>query len=172
MNQLMRIAVFLIGIVIVINILLFLFGGSRGTLSQSISAENILNINVVTDIGDIQIAPHDGYEIRVQVEGKTDEKPSKNYKLKLKEKNDQLTIKAKTKSGFFSFRKFSVGYTVLVELPSKQYERLQVHADVANVYVDSIHANESYVTTNVGNLNVKEVGGVINANTKVGDIDD
>ena len=59
---------------------------------------------------------------------------------------------------------------MLVELPSKQYERLQVQADVANVYVDSIHANESYVTTNVGNLNVKEVGGVINANTKVGDI--
>jgi hypothetical protein len=170
LNQIMRIAVILIGIIIVIKFLLFLFGGSRDELSKSIAADHIVNIDVSTDIGDIQIAPHDGYDIRVQLEGKATKKPSKKFKLTLKEKNGEVIIKAKTRSGFLSFRKLSDGYTILVELPTKQYDRLLVHADVANIYVDSIYANESQTTTNVGNINLIGVGGVITAQSEVGDI--
>jgi hypothetical protein len=170
LNQIMRIAVILIGIIIVIKFLLFLFGGSRDELSKSIAADHIVNIDVSTDIGDIQIAPHDGHDIRVQLEGKATKKPSKKFKLTLKEKNGEVIIKAKTRSGFLSFRKLSDGYTILVELPTKQYDRLLVHADVANIYVDSIYANESQTTTNVGNINLIGVGGVITAQSEVGDI--
>ena len=171
LNKIMRMAVLLIGTVIVIIILVFLFGGSRGDLSKSIYAEDIVTINVSTDIGDIQIASYDGDEIRVQLQGKSDKKPSKNFKLTMKEKNTELTIKAKKKSNIFSFGKLSTGYTILVELPSKQYERLQVHADVANIHLDSIQANESRVTANVGNVTLKGVNGEINVGTEVGDIE-
>ena len=170
-NQIMRIAVLLVGIIIVINIIVFLFGGSRDDLSKSIFAEDIVTIDVSTDIGDIQIASYDGDEIRVQLQAKSEKKPSKNFKLTMKEKNNELTIKAKKKSNILSFGKFSTGYTILVELPSKQYERLQVHADVANIHVDSIQANESRVTANVGNVTLKGVNGEINVGTEVGDIE-
>lgn len=167
----MRLVVILIVVFIVINILVFLFGGSRGELSESIYAEDIVTVDVSTDIGDIQIASYDGDEIRVQLQAKSEKKPSKNFKLTMKERNTELTIKAKKKSRFFSFNKLSTGYTILVELPSKQYERLQVHADVANIHVDSIQANESRVTANVGNVILKGVNGEISAGTEVGDIE-
>ena len=66
LNQIMRIAIILIGIFIAIKFLLFLFGGSKDELSKSIAADHIVNVDVSTDIGDIQIAPHDGHDIRVQ----------------------------------------------------------------------------------------------------------
>lgn len=169
-KQIMRSAVLFIGIVIVIYILVSLFSGPRGDLSKSFLADDIVMINVSTDIGDIQIISHEGDEIRVQVEGKSVKKPSKYFKLNIKDKNNELTIKTKVKSKLFSFRKASSSYTVLVELPRKEYEKIQVHADVANVHVGSIQANEAHVTANVGNMTIKDVKGEINAATEVGDV--
>lgn len=171
MHKIMRILAILIGIVLVFNILTFLFGGgSRDALSKSIFAEDIIKINVTTDRGDIQIAPHDGEDVRVHLEAKGEEKPSKSYKLTVKEKNDVLLINAKMKTGFFSFRKLSLGYTILVELPSKQYEQLQVQTNVANIYIDSIQANETNAITTTGSINLIDIGGVINATVGVGDV--
>lgn len=169
-HKVMRAAVILIGIIIVFNIIMFLFGGSRSDLSKSIFAEDIVTINVSTDRGDIQIAPYDGDEIRVQLQGKSEETKSKNFRLTMKEKNNEVTIKAKEKSRLFSFGKSPLGYTILVELPSKQYEKLQVESNVAHIQIDSIQANESQVTTNVGNIVVSGGGGVIHAETKTGNI--
>jgi len=167
----MRVGILLIGIIFVIIFIVLLFGGSREDLIESIFAEDIARVNVSTDIGDIQIVSYDGDEIRVQLQGKSEKDPSKNFKLTMKEKNNELIIKAKRKSRLFSFSKASAGYTILVELPSKEYENLEVHADVANIHVESIQANEARVTANVGNLTLKGINGVINAGTQVGDIE-
>jgi len=167
----MRVGILLIGIIFVIIFIVLLFGGSRDDLIESVFAEDIARVNVSTDIGDIQIVSYDGDEIRVQLQGKSEKDPSKNFKLTMKEKNNELIIKAKRKSRLFSFSKPSAGYTILVELPSKEYEKLEVHADVANIHVESIQANDARITANVGNLTLKGINGAINAGTQVGDIE-
>lgn len=163
-------AVFLIGIILVFTLIIFIFGGSRGELNKSIFAEDIVTINISTDRGDIQIAPYDGEDIRVQLQGKSDKVKAKNYRLTMKEKNEELTIKAKVKSKFLSIGESDLGYTILVELPNKQYEKLQVQSNVAHIQVDSIHASVLQATTTVGNIIVGGGGGAIHAETEVGNI--
>ncbi|MDS9471145.1 DUF4097 family beta strand repeat-containing protein [Sporosarcina pasteurii] len=168
-QDIMRVAVLFIGIVLLINVLLFLFRGGHGSLSKSIPGDEIVNIHITTDIGDIQIAPHDGDDIRVHLEGKTTTQPAKSYKLIVKEKYDELTIRAKTKTKWLPFQKSAGSYTVLIELPSKQYEQLYVEADVANIYMEAIAASNSFVTTRVGHITLKNVAGSLNSTTEVGD---
>ena len=102
------------------------------------------------------------------MEGNTGKKLSKGYRLTLKEKNNLVTIKAKKKTKFGLSSKSPLGFKVLVELPTTHYERLQVQANVSTIIVDSIHATELQLKTNVGNIHVNEAVGIIHAETNVG----
>lgn len=168
-DDVIRLAALFIVSILLIIILIFLFGGGRGILSESFSADEIVNIELATDIGDIQITPHEGENIHVYLEGKTDEKPTKNYKLLTKVKENTLTIRAKRKLKLLSFGKTPHSYTVLIELPVKQYEQLFVEAEVANIHIESVAASESFIRTNVGNVTLRNIDGIINSATEVGD---
>jgi DUF4097 and DUF4098 domain-containing protein YvlB len=165
--NILRITVILLGIVIA-GSLLFNFLSNRTTNNheKSISANNITSIKVAADTGVVKIAPHDGEDILVQITGK---KLSKDQRLTLTKKNNTVAIEAKSKSKF-RFAIKSPVFTVLVKLPGKEYERLQIHTDVANIHVDSIHATEYYVKTDVGNIKINGIHGAIHAESDVGNI--
>lgn len=164
----LRIPSVLVGIVFVLVILLLIIKGSpfnRAAINQEkvISGENITHINVSTNTGDIQISPYDGEEIRIQLASKTGETLSKRYKLKVKEKKNELTIEANKK-------KFAQGFVILIKLPGKQYEQLVVEAEAANIDVGKVDALIHNIQTSVGNITVIDADGIINARAKVGNV--
>ena len=136
----------------------------------SSSAENTTTINLSTNLGDIHIMPIDGHQIVARLESNAGEKLSKGYRLTLKDKNNVVTIKAKKKSKLGTSNKLPVGFKLVVELPTKQYDRLQVHANVSTIHLNSVQANELQLKTNVGNIYINEAVGVISAETNVGDV--
>ena len=87
-----------------------------------------------------------------------------SIKLTVKEKGNRVMIKAKKKS------KLAQGFTISVELPSKQYEQLQIQADAANINVGRVHTTGYVLKTSVGNIDVDAAQGIINADTQVGNV--
>ena len=168
-NHRFRLTDIVLGSVIVLLILLLFFRGSpfnqgASNYEKFISAENVTRVNVVTDVGDVFISMYEGDEIRAYLSDKEGEMLSKKYKLTVKENGGRVTIKSKRKS------KLAAGFVISVELPSKQYEQLQIHAEAANINVGTVHAAGYVLNTSVGNIDVDAAQGIINADTKVGNI--
>lgn len=159
----------LIGILIILAILLLIlklipFNKADSNHNQVISGENITNVFVSTNQGDIEITSSEGDEIRINLIGKTEKKLSRRYKLKVKEKGNEVSIEAKKKA------RLSQNFTILIELPRKKYEQIQVQAEVANIDVSKITAKNIYLKSSVGNIAVIETDGIINANAEVGNV--
>lgn len=145
-------------------VLFFLLNKDAANYEKLMSAENITRVNVITKTGDVSISAYEGDEIHAYLTGKNGDHLSKHYKLTVKEKGNEVTIKAKKKT------KYAPGFIISVELPSKLYEQLQVHADVANIDIDAINVASYELKTSVGNINVDAAQGIINAGAQVGNI--
>lgn len=128
------------------------------------SAEDVMRINVISDTADVFISMYEGDEIRAYLSDKKGERLFRGYKLTVKEKKDRVIIKAKKKS------KLAEGYMIMVELPSKQYEQIQIQADAANINVGAIHTSGYVLKTSVGHIEVDAAQGIINADTQVGNV--
>jgi len=155
----------IIGVVVLVAILL-LFNkcSGSGSFEKVISSDGITQISVATNTGDIILSPHKGKAIRVQLLSKSGGKLTKHAKLSVKEKRNHLAINVKTKT------RFSQGLIISVELPSKQFEALQVTADVANIDVGAIDVAQLYLATQVGNITVKNTIGAIQSKAEVGNV--
>ncbi|MHA6259572.1 DUF4097 family beta strand repeat-containing protein [Sporosarcina sp. CAU 1771] len=164
--RLSDLAVVLIIFVILLVIAIKFISGVKGTTSYEAfaSAENTTHVFIVSDIADVNVSMYEGDEIRAYLSDKEGEHLFRGYKLKVKEKGGKVTINAKRKS------KHAESYAITVELPSKQYEQLQIQADAANIFVGPIHTSGYVLKTSVGNIDVESGQGIINADTQVGNV--
>ena len=154
--------------VVVLLILIFgifsLFNRGASNYEKMISSENITRVNIVSDKGNVSVSMYEGDEIRAYLIGENGERLSKGYKLKMKDKGNQLTLKAKKTS------KLTQNFIVSVELPNKLYEQIQVHVDVGNIDIVGTYAASYALKTTVGNVNVDVPQGIINAQSQVGNM--
>lgn len=154
-----------LGIVIIIGIVFVVLISSKAvSYEKVVLGEGIIRVNVSTNAGNIELIPYDGDKIRVQLTNKAGGKLSKGYKLTVKEKNNEVTIKAKKRS------KFSQRFIVTVQLPNKQYETIRAQAGVANIDVGALKASTFLLKTEVGNITTREAEGSIQAKTEVGNV--
>lgn len=153
-------------VVVFLFVFLKVFPSTKGApiYEEFASAEDIMRIHVLSDTADVFLSMYEGDEVRAYLSDKKGERLFRGYKLTVKEKKDRLIIKAKKKS------KLAEGYMIMVELPSKQYEQIQIQADAANLNVGAIHTTGYVLETSVGNIEVDAAQGIINADTQVGNI--
>jgi DUF4097 and DUF4098 domain-containing protein YvlB len=175
-KKIMTVAFILIGISIVGNIALFMFGQSPFNLAKieeerSISAEKITDIQIFSNIGDVNVVPYEGDEIQVSMKGKTEKKWTDDFWLLLEEKNNRVTIEANQieKARFFNF--YSGTYELLVKMPKKEFATIEVHSDVANIDLSGVAANHYKIKTTMGDIHGNQLKGIVHAESEVGDID-
>ncbi|MEW9503400.1 DUF4097 family beta strand repeat-containing protein [Jeotgalibacillus marinus] len=174
-KKVLTIASILIGISIVGNGVLFFLDQSPFNLTninhkESISVSNISTIDIDSNTGDVTIVPYDGTNIEVQMKGTVEKKSENNFQLLVNEEISELTISAREirKVHLLSFH--SGTYELVVKLPRKDYERLEVKAQVGNINIDEQTVNQSNLTTRVGDIRVKNLQGRVYATTEVGEI--
>ena len=174
-KKIFTIAIILIGISIVGNGVLFFLDQSPFNLTninhkESISASNISTIDIDSDTVNVTIVPYDGTNIDVQLKGTTVKKSEGDLELSVNEWDSELNISARGIRKVRFFGSHSGTYELVVKLPRKDYERLEVKAQVGNISIDEQTVNQSNLTTRVGDIRVKNLQGRVYATTEVGEI--
>ncbi|MBH0172636.1 DUF4097 family beta strand repeat-containing protein [Fictibacillus phosphorivorans] len=174
-QKILRTAYFLIGISIIGNAVLFMMGESPFNLAKineqkSIVASSINEIKIESSVGDVFVLPHDGDQISISMKGKTEKKFSDDFSLSVKNNKNKLTIQAIQKKNTKLFSLFSGDYELLIKLPKAEYKRLQVNSDTSDIKMHAIKANNIDLQTNLGDILLEDVTGVVSAKSDVGDI--
>lgn len=168
-------AVALIGIALVANVILFLFKASpfnlvEINLAKAVAAADIASVEVKSNVGDVNIIPFDGSEIRVTMKGKTERKWLDDYSLDVSQNGDIVTVNAtqKEQKKYLSFTDGS--YKLQIQLPRKQYHTIQVQTITANIHVEDIQTLNTKLGAVNGNITTANLEGELLGTTEIGDI--
>jgi hypothetical protein len=175
-KRIIRIAFILIGISIAGNAVLFVMGESPFNLAKIdekhfLSAQDIKDIEVSTSIGDVTVQPHNSDKIEVRLEGKIEEKNADNLHLSVTNENNNLKVDVKEKRTSHLFSIFSGDYHLIVKLPKKEFQLLQVNTDAASITLNEIKADHVELSTDMGDIFIKDVVAAVSAKSDVGDIE-
>jgi DUF4097 and DUF4098 domain-containing protein YvlB len=175
-KRIVRIAFILIGLSIAGNAVLFVMGESPFNLAKIdekhfLSAQDIKDIEVSTSIGDVTVQPHDSDKIEVRLEGKIEKKNADNLYLSVINENNNLKVDVKEKRTAHLFSIFSGDYHLIVKLPKKEYELLQVNSDAASITLNEIKADHVELSTDMGDIYIRDVVAAVSARSDVGDIE-
>ncbi|WP_342510156.1 DUF4097 family beta strand repeat-containing protein [Sporosarcina sp. FSL K6-2383] len=114
------------------------------------------NITISTDNAAVEIVPTTDSVATVEYTGKT--KKNKKFIFEADVKGDTLSIQFKEKrKGFTQFGFSSLDLTLTVQLPKKQYERLQVETDNGRIIADQLQAQDIKLDTDNGRIELKQV---------------
>lgn len=171
-----RVACILIGLSIAGNAVLFVMGESPFNLAKIeekhiLSAKNIKDIKVSTSIGDVTVQPHDNDKIEVRMEGKIEKKNADNLHLSVTNENNNLNIDVTEKRTVHFFSVFSGDYHLIVKLPREEFQLLQVNSDAASITLNDVKADHVEISTDMGDIFIKDVVGAVSARSDVGDIE-
>lgn len=175
-KRIVRIAFILIGLSIAGNAVLFVMGESPFNLAiieekHLISAKKIKNIEVSTNIGDVTVQPHDSDKIEVRMEGNIEKKNEDNLHLSVTDENNNLKVEVKEKRTLHLFSIFSGDYNLVVKLPKKEFQLLQVNSDAASITLNDVKADHVELSTDMGDIFIKNVVAAVSAKSDVGDIE-
>lgn len=126
--------------------------------------QNMTHINIVAAEGNVVISAVEDDQLDAYLVGENGERLTKGFKLKLKSKKEELIVKAKKTA------KIPQNYTVVVELPNKLYEEIEVATDVGNIELAGPSAASYFLKTSVGSMTVNVPKGMIQAKTQVGNL--
>ncbi|AJS58446.1 DUF4097 family beta strand repeat-containing protein [Paenibacillus sp. IHBB 10380] len=174
-KKIIQIAFGLVVVAIIGNVLLYMFNLSPFNLavidqSRSVSAANVTDIHVNSNTANVNIVPYDGTEIQVHMKGKSEERWADDFQLSVEENGNQVTIEANELEKTRIFVLYSGDYELLVQLPQKNFERLQVQTEAADIDVEGVQIKRSFLEAGVGNITSKQLQGIINGVTGAGDI--
>lgn len=174
-KRIVRIAFILIAISIAGNAVLFVMGESPFNLAKIdeehfLTAHDIKNIEVSTNIGDVTVQPHDNDKIEVKLEGKIEKKNADNLHLSVIKEDNNLKVDVKEKRTAHLFSIFSGNYHLIVKLPKKEFQLLQVNSDAASITLNDIKADHVELSTDMGDIYIKDVVAAVSAKSDVGDI--
>ncbi|RZT23393.1 DUF4097 family beta strand repeat-containing protein [Fictibacillus sp. BK138] len=175
-KRIVRIALILIVFSIAGNAVLYVMGESPFNLAKVeekhlFSANKIKDIEVSSNIGDVTVMPHESDEIEVRLEGNIEKKYADNLYLSVTDENNTLTVDVSEKKTVHLFSIFSGDYNLIVKLPKKEFQLLQVSSDAASITLNDIKAEHVELTTDMGDIFIKDVVAAVSAKSDVGDID-
>ncbi|MGF7047235.1 DUF4097 and DUF4098 domain-containing protein YvlB [Paenibacillus sp. DS2015] len=174
-KRVMQFALLLIIVSVIGNMLMYSFNLSPFNLAvidhtRSISASNVTDIRIMSNTGDVNIVPYDGTEIVVHMKGKSEKRYQDNYRLSVEENGSEITIEAEEFEKKRLFVINSGAYELLVQLPQKEYEKLQVHTDLADINVEKIQTKQSFLESSLGGITANKLQGDIYSVTGLGNI--
>lgn len=174
-GQMMFVAVILIVICVIGNVVLYLIGLSPFNLHDidertTVPAEGVREIQIVSPVGNVNIAQHEHAEIAVEMKGKIERDRRNDVQLHITDHDERLVIEVEytDKKRFLSI--YGVSYELFVFLPPNIFERIAVEADVADVTVSEVKAENIQLVARIGKIKVNDVEGSIQSETEVGDI--
>ena len=138
--------------------LMITIGDSTEKNTRKIVVENFLftNIEIATDNAAVEIVPTDDSVATVEYLGETKKKSKYVFKAKINGETLAIQFKEKRRS-FINFGFSSSDLKLLVKVPQKQYNKIQVETDNGRIKVDNIHAEEIMLATDNGTIEMKNV---------------
>ncbi|MGG0185198.1 DUF4097 family beta strand repeat-containing protein [Bacillus rhizoplanae] len=132
--------------------------------------DQIKNINVDTDVGDVVIekGKTDSFEIRYSGD-------QEKRKLDVNEKGETLQVEVKTKKKhIFDFSFFSFGFkgeSLIVAVPERVYNQIEIETEAGNIQVRDIQSENVSAHTAAGEVEMKQIkSNNVNTSSSAGDI--
>ncbi|WP_413377676.1 DUF4097 family beta strand repeat-containing protein [Alkalihalobacillus sp. 1P02AB] len=175
-KKIVGIALFLIGLSIIGNVVLYQYGHSPFNLAtldvtKQVEANSVESIEVVTSVGDVQLRTYEGDEIIVSLEGETEQKLLDNYELVVQQSQSNLFIELVKKPTVKLFSVFPDYGNLTIQIPEKELSKLKVSNNVGSIRVFGVTAENFELYASVGLIQADEVKGEITARSEVGVID-
>jgi hypothetical protein len=175
-GKLVMIGLALIGASVLGNAVLYAFGVSPFNMkeireSQAIPADGVSRVVIGTDDGDVRVEPGSGDAIVVTVKGRTGRLQKDSIKLKAHERGGEVVIEA-SREARRRLISFNPGeYELVVELPARQFEQVEIVTVAADISVEHVGANHVMMRTVHGEIETAGLSGSITARTDSGDIE-
>ena len=174
-GKMIVIGLVLIGAAIVINGVLYAFGASPFNTKEIRQSRSVMTdgnrIEIRTDDGDVRIVAGGGDAITATVEGRAGRLQKDEVRLEVSERDGKVVIEALRgkKRKLFSINPGE--YRLLVELPDRRYERVEIVAVAADIAVEGVRAGHYRMETVGGEIETSGLAGGIDARTEAGDIE-
>jgi DUF4097 and DUF4098 domain-containing protein YvlB len=166
----------LIGVSLIGNAVLYAMGVSPFNTkdireTQSVSADGIAGIVIHTIDGDIRVVPGGGDAITATVTGTAGRMDTDNIRLAVNERNGELFIEVsrEVRRKLISFHPGE--YELRVELPARQFERVEVVTAAADMEIRDVRAEQFILRAVHGEIETAGLSGRITARTETGDIE-
>jgi len=136
---------------------------------QSVAAGGVTRIDVFSNIGDVRVVTG-GDAIRAKMTGKAERSRRDEFRLTVTERDGRVIIEAAQDR---KRRLVSVDpghYELLVEVPDRLYDRVEIATMAADVTVADVKAAQLSIRTEHGDIETAGLAGGITARTVTGDI--
>jgi len=136
---------------------------------QSAAADGVTRIEVFSNIGDVRVVTG-GDAIRAKMTGKAERSRRDDFRLTVSERDGRVVIEA---SQIRKRRMVTVDpghYELLVEIPDRLYERVEIATVAADVEVADVKAAQLMIRAEHGDIETARLAGSITARTVTGDI--
>ncbi|WP_440603808.1 DUF4097 family beta strand repeat-containing protein [Bacillus sp. GB_SG_008] len=132
--------------------------------------DQIKNINVDTDVGDVVIEKGKTDSFEVRYNGNQEKR-----KLDVNEKGETLQVEVKTKKKhIFDFSFFSFGFkgeSLIVVVPERVYNQIEIETEAGNIQVRDIQSENVSAHTAAGEVEMKQIkSNNVNTSSSAGDI--
>lgn len=125
---------------------------------ESVNSEEITKVFLETSSIGVSVAPIDGDDITVTLDGKVSKKLKDNLKLIVEEKGEHLIIRTEMENKIQS----SFGINILnvkldVRLPQKYYEQLEIKTSSGKINVENVESDGAIVQSSSGAIDISNL---------------
>lgn len=119
---------------------------------KTVDSEQIRSIMTKTDLMNIEMTRGRGDDIYIRLEGKAGKNQLDRINLVAEPKGDTLYIEGKLKRQVFAFGWSPLRLTLIVELPERLWDSIELDSDTGNIVLDQLHARKITVDSDIGNI--------------------
>jgi lia operon protein LiaG len=132
------------------------FGTAPVSMARTVSAASVERLNVETSSMDVRLVRGTSDDIYVKVEGKASEKFLEDFDLSADESNGTVTIKGEYKS------RFTIGLNIVmvdmvIELPERLWEQVEVNSNSGNVEMEGINAKQVNINASSSDIELERL---------------
>jgi len=132
----------------------------KGTYNQEYNSKNINNIEITSEVNDIEFKTSDNDSIKVSLDNCDSNISSlDNDTLKINDSNVPSGVNLKTSK------------TLCIYLPKKSYKSITVNSTSGAVSLSSVNSSSLKINSEYGNISVSDIDGTLSATAALGTID-
>lgn len=137
----------------------FGFGGAADVREEkTMDGKAVDEVFIEAAASDIEVIPASGTDLVVSLEGQIDEKMVDRYQWTVKQENYKLQVKYLLKKGKVGLRTGSdKDVNLIVKLPEKLYDSLQVKGSSGDIAVKKVHTKHMEIETESGDQTMNDV---------------
>ncbi|CAM3979420.1 DUF4097 domain-containing protein [Paenibacillus alkaliterrae] len=157
MKKLLAVALIMLGIGLICAFFVFdkndltKIKGEPYTQEKTVDSDSIRSIHTETDTFNLEFVRGDSDEIQLRLEGNASKRFLDKIVLNAVPKGDTLYIES------FHSNKFTIGWSMInlkliVELPDREWDSVDIVSDTGNIVIDQLHANTVNLQSDIGNV--------------------